>query len=147
MKLIPTLLKSWASFLLALSVFISSMLSSPSALFAIDIEIAPAVTDVVKSFSEKYCMAISNGGNPEKAAEVASRQMITGLIFSGTLEEVMSVPKDDMASFVASEIFDTCGSDLPISKQDLNDYLIVLAESGEERTQSQPKPFKPFGLG
>ena len=146
MKPIRTFWNSWVSIFLVITVLFSSLLF-PSMLFAKDVEFTPVVTDVVKSFSSKYCVAISNGSAPQEAAETSSRQMISSLIFSGALKEVMSVPKDNMASFVATEIFDTCGSDLSISQQDLNDYLVELAESGETQTQSQPQPFKPFGVG
>ena len=137
MKLIHIVLHSFASISLVCIVSFLSVLF-PSALFAIDEDFTPAVSEVVMSFSAKYCAALSNGGEPEKAAEVASRQMISGLVFSGVLKEVMSVPKDDMASFVASEIFDECGQDLSITQQDLNDYLVELADSGEAQRHSQP---------
>ena len=146
MKFVYALLKICTSIVLPLILLFSSALF-PAAIFAIDIEFSPAVSEVVHNFSGKYCLAISNGRAPEEAAEVASRQMISGLIFSGVLKEVMTVPKVDLASFVAANVFDACGTDLSISQKDLNDYLVELAESGDEQTRSQPKPFKPFGMG
>ena len=146
MKFVYALLKICTSIVLPLILLFSSALF-PAATFATDIEFSPAVSEVVHNFSGKYCLAISNGRDPEEAAEVASRQMISGLIFSGVLKEVMSISRVEMASVVTTEIFSTCGSDLSISQQDLNDYLVELAESDESQAKSQPKPFNPFGMG
>ena len=146
MRLIQLVLNSCATLLLSLTAFLSLMLF-PMTAFADDLQFSPGVSDVVKTFSTKYCTEISNGENPEKAAEAASRQMISGLIFSGILKEVMALPKESLAEFVSTEIVDTCGSDLPISQQDLNDYLFELAQNGDAQKNSRPEPFRPFGVG
>ncbi len=112
---------------------------------ATEVILPSAVADVAKSFSLKYCSEVSNIGDPEKAAEIASRQMISGLIFSGVLKEVMAVPKEEMALFISTEIFNICGNDLFISQSDLNSYLLELADSGQK--QNTPQAFKPFGVG
>ena len=117
----------------------------PSAAFSKPSEFSPALDEAIQGFSDKYCLAISNGTSAESAAEVASRQMITSLIFSGLLTEVMSLPKEEMASFVATKIFNVCGDEIRISEQELNDYLVELADSDSNDTQE--KPFKPFGIG
>ena len=146
MKWIQSLAKFWLSIPLSLIVVFLSTLY-PLIVFAADVQFTPAVSDVVERFSVKYCSEISNGGDPEKAAEVASRQMISSLIFSGVLKEVMAASKEDLTEFVSTEIIDTCGDGLSISRQELNDYLFELAQSGDERNQSQQKPFRPFGVG
>ncbi len=146
MQLINNLLKSWVSISLFFIVFFCSGLSSP-ALIAADMDPIEEVSGIVARFSAKYCAALPTVGDPQKAIEVTSRQMISGLIFSGDLNKVMSVPTEDMAEYVTTEIFDACGSDLSISRHDLNNYLVELAESGEAETKSKPEPFKPFGVG
>ena len=117
----------------------------PSAAISNTSDLSPALSEAIQGFSDNYCLAIDNGTSAERAAEVASRQMISGLIFSGLLKEVMLVPKDEMAASVVTQIFDVCGAKIRISEQELNDYLLKLADSGSNETQ--PKPFKPFGLG
>ena len=119
----------------------------PSAAFAKDFNFNSDITKVAETFSDKYCLSIAEGISAEKSAEVASRSMIQGLIFSGFLKEVMSAPKEDMALFVTKKIFDRCGEELLISEKDLNIYLMKLAETGSNQAKSKPQPFQPFGLG
>ena len=69
--------------------------------------------------------------------------MIKGMIFSPFLKEIMAVPKDDLALSISKNIFDSCGNELEVSEQELNNYLVNLAN----REPAQPQPFKPFGIG
>ena len=144
MKLILTSLKKLI-LVFCSSIILFAFALFPSAAFSKPSEFSPALYEAIQSFSDKYCLAISDGTSADIAAEVASRQMITSLIFSGLLTEVMSLPKEEMASFVATKIFDVCGDEITVSEQELNDYLVKLADSDSNGTQ--PKPFKPFGLG
>jgi hypothetical protein len=70
--------------------------------------------------------------------------MITGLMFSGVIKEVMDAPKEDIASLLAADIYDGCGSDIGISKNELNSYIVDLANNGP--IQSQSRPFNPSAL-
>ncbi len=145
MKLTHKVLNSLVSIAVTF-IFCLPLTLFPLSVSAENVHLASEVSDVVKSFSQKYCVTISNGDEPQNAIQVVSRQMISGLIFSGVLKEVMSVPKDDMAFALTSAIFDGCGSELAISREELNDYLIQLAEKGTEQAESEPRPFKPFGM-
>ena len=130
------------NFLAAILLFVP-LLSPPSA-FADDFELSPAASEIGETFSDKYCVAISNGSPADQAALVAGRQMISSLMRSGALKEVMAVPKEDMASFIASNIFETCGGDIGISELELNASILNLANQGPR--QSQAKPFNPSSL-
>ena len=46
-----------------------------------------------------------------------------------------------MASFIASNIFETCGDNIGISELELNASILDLANQGPR--QSQAKPFNP----
>ena len=146
MRWIPWFLKSCWSIHLALMIVFSLELH-PLTVLASDIEFTPAVSDVVKKFSANYCAEIANGGDPEKAVEAASRQMISGLIFSGVMKEVIAAPKEDLSEFVSTEIVYTCGQDISISQQELKEHLLELAQNGDMPKQSAPQPFRPFGIG
>ena len=129
-------------FLAAILLFASVI--SPPAAFAYDFELSPAVSEVGETFSDKYCVAIADGSPADQAALVAGRQMISSLMRSGALKEVMAVPKEDMASFIASNIFETCGDNIGISELELNASILDLANQGPR--QSQAKPFNPSSL-
>ena len=144
MNLILSYLKQLV-LILCSSIILFAFLLFPSAAFSNISEFSPDLSEAINDFSDNYCLAISNGTNAENAAEIASRQMITGLIFSGLLKEVKLVPKDELANSVAMKIFDVCGDKIRISEQELNDYLVELADSNSNETPL--KPFKPFGLG
>ena len=131
------------SIFLAAILLFASVLSPPPA-FADDFELSPAVSVVGETFSDKYCVAISDGSPADQAALVAGRQMISSLMRSGALKEVMAVPKEDMASFIASNIFETCGDNIGVSELELNASILNLANQGP--SQSQNKPFNPSSL-
>ena len=96
--------------------------------FASTADLSPAVSDVSKNFSEKFCTSIGNGLSPEKAGESAAAQLSKGLLFSPVMKEIMSAPKEDLAASLSNNIFDGCGSDLGGSKEELDDYLTQLAK-------------------
>ena len=131
------------SIFLAAILLFSFVLSPPPA-FADDFELSPAVSEVGETFSEKYCVAISDGSPADQAVLVAGRQMISSLMRSGALKEVMAVPKEDMASFIASNIFETCGDNIGVSESELNASILNLANQGPR--QAQAKPFNPSSL-
>ncbi|HJN34471.1 MAG TPA: hypothetical protein QF700_10175 [Prochlorococcus sp.] len=135
--------KYFLSIFLATVLLFSSILTSPPA-FANDFELSPAVSEIGETFSDKYCVAISDGSTADKAALVAGRQMISSLMRSGALKEVMAVPKEDMASFIAKNIFEVCGDNIGISEIELNASILNLANQGP--SQSQSKPFNPSSL-
>ncbi len=118
---------------------------SPAKSFANSSEFSPEVTSVVETFSERFCLSINQGESPENAARKSVRSIIGGLISSSTFKEVIDTPKEDMALFVANNIFNQCGDEIKISQEEMNSYLLSL--SNNNPSGSTPKPFKPFGIG
>ena len=112
--------------LLACLVAITFLLTSV-ATFASTADLSPAVSEVSKNFSEKFCTSIGNGLTPEKAGESAAAQLSKGLLFSPVMKEIMSAPKEDLAASLSNNIFDGCGNDLGGTKEELDDYLVQLA--------------------
>ena len=112
--------------LLACLTAITFLLASV-ATFASTADLSPAVSDVSKNFSEKFCTSIGNGLTPEKAGESAAAQLSKGLLFSPVMKEIMSAPKEDLAASLSNNIFDGCGNDLGGTKEELDDYLVQLA--------------------
>ena len=143
MNLMRNLSKYFLPLFLVTILLFSSVLTPPPA-FANDFELSPVVSEIGETFSDKYCVAISDGSSADKAALVAGRQMISSLMRSGALKEVMAVPKEDMASFIASNIFETCGDNIGVSELELNAAILNLANQGPR--QSQAKPFNPSSL-
>ena len=112
--------------LLACLTAITFLLTSV-ATFASAADLSPAVSEVSKNFSEKFCTSIGNGLTPEKAGESAAAQLSKGLLFSPVMKEIMSAPKEDLAASLSNNIFDGCGNDLGGTKEELDDYLVQLA--------------------
>jgi len=112
--------------LLACLTAITFLLTSV-ATFASTADLSPAVSEVSKNFSEKFCTSIGNGLTPEKAGESAAAQLSKGLLFSPVMKEIMSAPKEDLAASLSNNIFDGCGNDLGATKKELDDYLVQLA--------------------
>ena len=104
-----------------------TLLLAPVVTFASIADLSPAVSDVSKNFSEKFCTSIGNGLTPEKAGESAAAQLSKGLLFSPVMKEIMSAPKEDLAASLSNNIFDGCGNDLGGTKEELDDYLVQLA--------------------
>jgi len=129
-------------FVISIVLIFSFLPVSPT--YADDFDLPPSVIDIASTFSDRYCIAISEGVSAEKAGEVAARQMISGLMFSSALKQVMAVPKEDMATLLASNIYDGCGDDIGISEQDLNNHILELATKGPATAQA--KPFNPSSL-
>ena len=127
------------------SIVLLSFTLFPSQVLATEIDLPPSVVELSRTFSDKFCVGIAEGINPENAGEIAAKEMIQGLIFSPILKEVMAVPRDDLALSLSRNIYSRCGDQLEISEQELNDYLVKLAD--RDRQQTEPKPFKPFGIG
>ena len=100
---------------------------APVAAVASSSDLSPAVSEVSKNFSEKFCTSIGNGLTPEKAGESAAAQLSKGLLFSPVMKEIMSAPKEDLAASLSNNIFDGCGNDLGGTKEELDDYLVQLA--------------------
>ena len=117
--------------------------------FASTADLSPAVSEVSKNFSEKFCTSIGNGLTPEKAGESAAAQLSKGLLFSPVMKEIMSAPKEDLAASLSNNIFDGCGNDLGGTKEELDDYLVQLANKvpskssgGLQLPPTRQKPFK-----
>ena len=100
---------------------------APMATFPSTEELSPAVSDLSKDFSEKFCKSIQNGMKLEKAGETAAAQLSKGLLFSPVMKEIMSAPKADLAASLSKNIFEGCGNDLGGTKEELDDYLVQLA--------------------
>ena len=107
---------------------------TPIAAIASSLDLPPAVSDVSKNFSEKFCTSIRNGLTPEKAGESAAAQLSKGLLFSPVMKEIMSAPKEDLAASLSNNIFDACGNDLGGTKEELDDYLVQLANKVPSRS-------------
>ena len=101
---------------------------APVASVASSSDLSPAVSEVSKNFSEKFCTSIANGLNPEKAGERAAAQLSKALLFSPVMKDIMSAPKEDLAASLSNNIFDGCGNDLGGTKEELDDYLVHLAK-------------------
>ena len=114
------------SLILACLTAITFLLASVQT-FASTADLSPAVSEVSKNFSEKFCTSIGNGLTPEKAGESAAAQLSKGLLFSPVMKEIMSAPKEDLAASLSNNIFDGCGNDLGGTKEELDDYLVQLA--------------------
>ncbi len=100
---------------------------APVASVASSSDLSPAFSEVSKNFSEKFCTSIANGITPEKAGERAAAQLSKDLLFSPVMKEIMSTPKEDLAASLSNNIFDGCGNDLGGTKEELDDYLVQLA--------------------
>ncbi len=111
------------SCLMAITFFLA-----PVATFASFEDLSPAVSSLSKEFSEKFCISIENGMNPQKAGETAAAQLSKGLLFSPVMNEIMSSPKEDLAASLSKNIFDACGNDLGGTKEELDNYLAQLAK-------------------
>ena len=99
--------------------------------FASDADLSPTVSDVTKKFSAKFCLSIGKGMTPEKAGESAAAQLAPqltkGFFFSPVMDEIMAAPKEDLAASVSNNIFEGCGNELGGAKEELDDYLALLA--------------------
>ena len=100
---------------------------APIATFASAADLSPAVSDLSKKFSIKFCKSIGKGLTPEKAGQSAAVQLSQGLLFSPVMNEIMSAQKEDLAASLSKNIFDGCGNDLGGTKEELDDYLAQLA--------------------
>ena len=103
----------------------------PVASYASAAELTPAVSEVTKKFSEKFCMSIGKGMTPEKAGESAAAQLAPqltkGFFFSPVMDEIMAAPKEDLAASVSNNIFEGCGNELGGTREELDNYLAQLA--------------------
>ncbi len=90
-------------------------------------DLSPAVSDITMKFSEKFCKSISKGMTFEKAGESAAIQLSTTLYFSPILNEIMSAPKEDLATSLSNNIFEECPKELEGTKEKLDNYLGQLA--------------------
>ncbi len=75
-------------------------------------------------------MSIGKGMTPEKAGESAAAQLAPqltkGFFFSPVMDEIMAAPKEDLAASVSNNIFDGCGDELGVTKEEFDDYLAQL---------------------
>lgn len=110
------------SCLIATAFFLSPINSFVSAA-----DLSPAVSDITMKFSEKFCKSISKGMTFEKAGESAAIQLSTTLYFSPILNEIMSAPKEDLATSLSNNIFEECPKELEGTKEKLDNYLGQLA--------------------
>ena len=122
---------------------------APVVAIASSSDLSPVVSEVSKNFAEKFCTSIGNGLTPEKAGESAAAQLSKGLLFSPVMKEIMSAPKEDLAASLSNNIFDGCGNDLGSTKEELDDYLVQLANKvpnkssgGLQLPQTRQKPSK-----
>ena len=104
---------------------------APLATFASVADLSPAVLDVTKKFSEKFCKSIGKGMTPEKAGESASAQLAPqltkGFFLSPVMDEIMATPKENLAASVSNNIFEGCGNELGGTKEELDNFLAQLA--------------------
>ena len=102
--------------------------------------LSPAVSDVTKKFSEKFCRSIGKGMTPEKAGESAAVQLSASLYFSPIMNEIMSAPKEDLTTSLSNNIFNECGSELRETKEELDDYLAQLANKVPRKSKGLNLP-------
>ena len=122
--------------LLVASLIAITFLLTPVKTFASAADLPPSVSDLSKNFSEKFCSSIAKGMTPEKAGETAAAQLSKGLLFSPVMKAIMSAPKEDLAASLSNNIFDGCGNDLGGTKQELDDYLVQLANKVPSRSSA-----------
>ena len=127
------------AFLIAATFFLA-----PVASYASAAEFSPAVSEVTKKFSEKFCMSIEKGMTPEKAGESAAAQLAPqltkGFFFSPVMDEIMAASKEDLAASVSNNIFDGCGNELEGTKEELNSYLAQLANKIPDKSKGLNLP-------
>ena len=65
------------------------------------------------------------------------------------MKEIIAAPKEDLAESLSNNIFDGCGNDVGGTKEELDDYLVQLANkvpskssSGLQIPPTRQKPFK-----
>ncbi|KGG12736.1 hypothetical protein [Prochlorococcus sp. MIT 0601] len=119
------------AWLIAITFFLT-----PIVTFASTAGLSPAVSDLSKKFSEKFCASIGNGNTPEKAGESAAAQLSKGLLFSPIIKEIMSASKEDLAASLSNNIFDECGNYLGGTKVELDSYLAQLANKVPSKTST-----------
>ncbi len=124
---------------------ISNFFAFPSTGFSVELGINNQTVSVVQNFANGFCEKVQEGNDPELAARETIKSVIRGLISSGQLSKLMSAPKEDMSRLVSSEIYDQCGENIGLSKEELDDFVLRLAEG--DANLSNPRPFKPFGIG
>ena len=78
---------------------------TPFPAFASTVTLSPKVTAISTEFSEKFCSFISNGMTLEKAGETTVAKLSKGLLFSPVMKEIMSAPKEDIATSLSNNIF------------------------------------------
>ena len=119
-------------FLLLASLLTAILFLAPFAPFALAAGLSPAVSDVTKQFSDKFCASIGKGMTLEKAGESAAAQLLPqltkGFFFSPVLDEIMAASKEELAVSVSNNVFDGCGNELGATKEDVDDYLLQLAK-------------------
>ncbi len=107
---------------------------TPIASFAIAEDLSPAVLDLSKEFSQKFCDSVANGAALEKAGDSAAAQLSKSLLFSPVMKEVISSPKEGLVTSLSNNIFDVCGQELGNTQEDLDLYLIQLAKNIPSKT-------------
>ncbi len=123
------------AFLIATTFFLA-----PVTAFASVGDLSPAVSDVTRKFSKNFCTSIGKGVTPEKAGESAAVQLSTSLFFSPVMDEIMSAPKEDLAISLSNNIFDGCGNELGGTKEELDDFLIQLANKVPKKSKGLNLP-------
>ncbi len=107
---------------------------APVTAFASTTDLSPALLNVSKEFSQKFCSSIDKGVTPEKAGESAAVQLSKGLLFSPILNDIISAPKEDLAKSLSNNIFEGCGNNLGGTKEELDDFLIELANKAPSKS-------------
>ncbi len=107
---------------------------TPVSLFARATDLSPAVSDLTNKFSEKFCQSIDNGATSENAAESAATQLSKGLFFSPLMNEIMSVPKEEIVVSLSNNIFEKCGDELVGRKEEIDNNLLQLAKKIPSRS-------------
>ena len=126
--------------LLPVCVIATTFFLAPVAIFASSEDLSPAVSDISKKFSEKFCVSIQKGMTPEKAGESAVVQLSASLYFSPVINEIMSARKEDLAASLSNNIFDNCGNNLGGTKEELDNYLTKLANKVPRKSKGLNLP-------
>ena len=122
----------------------ATFLLVPVASYVSAADLSPAVSDVTKKFSEKFCISIGKGMTPEKAGESAAAQLAPqltkGFFFSPVMDEIMAAPKEDLAASVSNNIFEGCGTELGGTKEEIDHYLAQFANKIPSQTKGLNLP-------
>ncbi len=140
MKKIKYFQGTFLSIFLVAILFLSPNLLISEAKATENNSLSPLVSDAGKSFSEDFCGSIANGLPPEEAGELTAKKAVKGLMFSPIFSEIMATPKEYLALSISKDIYEGCGESLEVSREELDNYLITLANKIPNKSNNNNFP-------